>query len=235
MRMIAGGGGGGLTKEQPENNIVRSAYYALVSALSGTQTMALCSYDEAFTIPTEKAAEISLRTMQILIHEMGICDTVDPLGGSYFIETLTNQMEEAIRKQMTDVDANGGIVKAIASGEIQKTISLQAYEREKAIQNGNTLKVGVNCFRKEEETRTIEFHSYNENNALEQIVRLRKIKSERDSHKVASCLKKIKKDAKDNLNLMQSVIEAVKEYATVGEITNALKEIYGEYKEPIYF
>lgn len=235
MRMIAGGGGGGLTKEQPENNIVRSAYYALVSALSGTQTMALCSYDEAFTIPTEKAAEISLRTMQILIHEMGICDTVDPLGGSYFIETLTNQMEDAIRKQMTDVDASGGIVKAIASGEIQKTISLQAYEREKAIQKGDTLKVGVNCFRKEEEKRTVEFHPYNENNAREQIAKLRKIKTERDSYKVASCLEKINKDAKDNLNLMPSVIEAVKAYATVGEITKALKEVYGEYKEPIYF
>ncbi|MDP7284525.1 MAG: methylmalonyl-CoA mutase family protein, partial [Arenicellales bacterium] len=84
MRMIAGGGGGGLTKEQPENNIIRSAYYALISALSGTQTMALCSYDEAYTIPTENAAELSLRTLQILIHEMGICDTVDPLGGSYY-------------------------------------------------------------------------------------------------------------------------------------------------------
>ena len=123
MRMIAGGGGGGLTKEQPENNIVRSAYYALISALSGTQTMALCSYDEAYTIPTEKAAEISLRTMQILIDEMGICDTVDPLGGSYYVETLTNQMEEAIKKQMDDVDKKGGITKEISTGEIQKTVS----------------------------------------------------------------------------------------------------------------
>jgi methylmalonyl-CoA mutase N-terminal domain/subunit len=235
MRMIAGGGGGGLTKEQPENNIVRSAYYALVSALSGTQTMALCSYDEAFTIPTEKAAEISLRTMQILIHEMGICDTVDPLGGSYFIETLTNQMENAICKQITDLGAKGGIVKAIASGEIQKTISQQAYKREKAIQKGEILKVGVNCFRKEEESRTVKFHPYDENNAREQIVKLTKIKKERDSQSVEDCLEKIKKDAKDNLNLMPSVIEAVKVYATVGEITKALKEVYGEYKEPIYF
>ncbi|MEK6614702.1 MAG: methylmalonyl-CoA mutase family protein, partial [Bacteroidota bacterium] len=98
MRMIAGGGGAGLTKEQPENNIVRTAYYALISALSGTQTMALCTYDEAFTIPTEKSAEIALRTMQIMINEMGICDTVDPLGGSYYVETLTNEMEAAIIK-----------------------------------------------------------------------------------------------------------------------------------------
>ncbi len=96
LRMIAGGGGGGLTIEQPENNIVRGAYYALVAALSGTQTMALCSYDEAYTIPTEHAPRISLRTMQILIEEMGLCDTVDPLGGSYFVETLTNEMESKI-------------------------------------------------------------------------------------------------------------------------------------------
>ena len=235
LRMIAGGGGGGLTKEQPENNIVRSAYYALISALSGTQTMALCSYDEAYTIPTEKAAEISLRTMQILIEEMGICDTVDPLGGSYYVETLTNQMEEAIKQQMNDVDEKGGIVQAIESGKIQQSISKQAFEREKSIQEGKILKVGVNCYRKEEETRTIEFHSYNEDNATKQFEKLKKIKKERDSKKVLSCLEKIKRDAKENINLMSSVIEAVKAYATVGEITKTLKDVYGEYKEPIYF
>ena len=235
MRMIAGGGGGGLTKEQPENNIVRSAYYALISALSGTQTMALCSYDEAYTIPTEKAAEISLRTMQILIHEMGICDTVDPLGGSYYLETLTNQMEHAIIQQMDEVDARGGIVKAIASGEIQETISHQAYEREKAIQEGRTLKVGVNCYRKEEEAKTVEFHPYNEENAQKQIARLNAVKNERNSRMVQECLEQIKKDAQENVNLMPSVIEAVKAYATVGEITKALKDVYGEYEEPIYF
>ena len=235
LRMIAGGGGGGLTKEQPENNIVRSAYYALTSALSGTQTMALCSYDEAFTIPTEKAAEISLRTMQILIHEMGICDTVDPLGGSYYIETLTNQMESAIKKAMEEVNAKGGIVKAVASGEIQKTVSQQAYEREKAIQEGSIPKVGVNCFKKDEETKTVEFHPYNEDNARKQIARLNKIKKRRNSQKVEKCLERIKKDAKEKINLMPSVIEAVKAYSTVGEITKTLKDIYGEYKEPIYF
>ncbi|MFQ5420205.1 MAG: methylmalonyl-CoA mutase [Anaerolineae bacterium] len=235
MRMIAGGGGGGLTKQQPENNIVRSAYYALISALSGTQTMALCSYDEAYTIPTEKAAEISLRTMQILIHEMGICDTVDPLGGSYYVETLTNQMEAAIRKQMAEVEARGGIVQAIASGEIQEAISRQAYEREKAIQEGRTAKVGVNCYQKEEETKTVEFHPYNEENARKQIDRLTRVKRERNSSEVTRCLDKVRSDAKENRNLMPAVIAAVKAYATVGEITAALKDVYGEYEEPIYF
>ncbi|OGU12724.1 MAG: methylmalonyl-CoA mutase [Ignavibacteria bacterium GWB2_35_12] len=235
LRMIAGGGGGGLTKEQPENNIIRSAYYALISALSGTQTMALCSYDEAYTIPTEKAAEISLRTMQILLYEMGICDTVDPLGGSYYIETMSTEMENAIKKQMADVEAQGDIVKEIAEGKIQEAISRQAYQREKGIQEGKVKKVGVNCFIKEEEVRTIEFHPYHEENAMKQLENLKKIKNERDNNKVSECLDKIKKDAQGNKNLMPSVIEAVKAYATVGEITDAMKEVYGEYEEKIYF
>ena len=127
LRMIAGGGGGGLTKEQPENNIIRSAYYALISALSGTQTMALCSYDEAYTIPTEHSAEISLRTMQIMIHEMGICDTVDPLGGSYYVETLTDRFEKEIKKEMKKVDDWGGMINAVSTGKIQESVSKQAY------------------------------------------------------------------------------------------------------------
>lgn len=235
LRMIAGGGGGGLTKEQPENNIIRSAYYALISALSGTQTMALCSYDEAFTIPTEKAAELSLRTMQILIHEMGICDTVDPLGGSYYIETLTDLMETAITDYMTKIDAEGGIVQGISSGKIQEAISRQAYARESAIQKGETLKVGVNCYRKAEEAKTVEFHPYDEQNARTQVERLNKVKNKRDNSQVESTLARIKHDAEANLNLMPSMIEAVKAYATVGEITEALKSVYGEYQEPIYF
>ncbi|MDQ1265297.1 MAG: methylmalonyl-CoA mutase, N-terminal domain [Bacteroidota bacterium] len=235
LRMIAGGGGGGLTKEQPENNIIRSAYYALISALSGTQTMALCSYDEAFTIPTEKAAEISLRTMQILLYEMGICDTVDPLGGSYYVESMTTEMENAIKKQMAEVEAQGNIIEAIAAGKIQEAISRQAYQREKAIQEGRIKKVGLNCFKKEEEVRTVEFHPYNEDNASRQIASLNKIKTERDSARVAECLTQIKTDAGANNNLMPSVIEAVKAYATVGEITDAIKSVYGEYEEQIYF
>ena len=235
MRMIAGGGGGGLTKEQPENNIIRSAYYALISALSGTQTMALCSYDEAYTIPTEKAAEISLRTMQILIHELGICDTVDPLGGSYYVETLTNQMEAEISQEMKQVDAGGGIVKAIAAGEIQEAISRQAYQRELAIQKGEIKKVGVNIHRKTEEARSVEFHPYHTENARKQVERLNKVKRERDEGKVRKCLTRIGEDARVNRNLMPAVIDAVKAYTTVGEITRALKEVYGEYQEPIYF
>ncbi len=235
MRMIAGGGGAGLTKEQPENNIVRTAYYALISALSGTQTMALCTFDEAFTIPTEKSAEIALRTMQIMINEMGVCDTVDPLGGSYYIESLTNQMELEMLKEMKDVDDHGGIMKGISSGKVQSKISHLAYDREKAVQNGAILKVGVNCYIKEDKKNVVEFHPYNEVAAKMQIEKLKRKRKERNTDKVKALLEVLRQDALKNVNLMPSIIEAVKEYATVGEIIVVLKEIYGEYKEPIFF
>lgn len=235
LRMIAGGGGGGLTKEQPENNIVRSAYYALISALSGTQTMALCSYDEAYTIPTEHSAEISLRTMQIMIHEMGICDTVDPLGGSYYVEALTDKFEEEIKKEMKTVEKWDGIVNAVATGKIQESVSKQAYIREMGMQTGKVPKVGVNIYTREEEAKDVEFHPYNLEAANAQIAKLKTTKAARNSEKVKACLALVKQDAVDDKNLMPSIIAAVKEYCTVGEIVTAMKNVYGEYKEPIFF
>ena len=235
LRMIAGGGGGGLTKEQPENNIIRSAYYALISALSGTQTMALCSYDEAYTIPTEKAAELSLRTMQILIHEMGICDTVDPLGGSYYIESLTARFEKEIKEEMKKVDEWGGIINAVATGKIQESVSKQAYIRELGIQRGDVAKVGLNIYTKDEEVKPVDFHQYNEKAANKQIAKLHNIKKTRNNNKVKDLLTTVRSDAQNNKNLMPSIIAAVKEYTTVGEIIQVLKEVYGEYKEPIFF
>lgn len=235
LRMIAGGGGGGLTKEQPENNIVRSAYYALISALSGTQTMALCSYDEAYTIPTEHSAEISLRTMQIMIHEMGICDTVDPLGGSYYVEALTDKFEEEIKKEMKTVEKWDGIINAVATGKIQESVSKQAYVREMGMQTGKVPKVGVNIYTREEEAKDVEFHPYNLDAANAQIGKLKTTKAARNSEKVKACLALVKKDAIDDKNLMPSIIAAVKEYCTVGEIVAAMKEVYGEFKEPIFF
>jgi methylmalonyl-CoA mutase N-terminal domain/subunit len=127
LRMIAGGGGGGLTLEQPENNIVRGAYYALIAALSGAQTMALCCYERAYTIPSEHAQRISLRTMQLLLEEMGLAETADPLGGSFYVETLTNQMRAEMERIIAQTDAAGGIVKLVADGTIQSRVSAQAY------------------------------------------------------------------------------------------------------------
>jgi len=236
LRMIAGGGGGGLTIEQPENNIVRGAYYALASALSGTQTMALCSYDEAFTIPTEKAALISLRTMQILQEEVGVCDTVDPLAGSYYVETLTNEMEKLIVAQMEKVDAAGGIVQAIAEGYVQAEVSRQAYEQEKALQEGRVRKVGVNCFRIDEEEPDVALHPFREGEARKQFDRLAAIKAERDARAVHTALAEVRQTAADmSANLMPAIMDAVQVYATVGEVMGVLKEVYGTYDEPLRF
>lgn len=235
LRMIAGGGGGGLTFEQPELNIVRGAYYALISALSGTQTMALCSYDEAYTIPTEYSARISLRTMQLLIEEMGLCDTVDPLAGSYYVETLTNQMRSEIAAAMAEVDARGGIVKLISEGVVQAEVSAQAYRMQRAIESGQFPKVGVNCYRVEEEDKPVEFHSYNDGDARLQIDSLNRVRTERDPAAVAAALKRLRVDAKAKRNVMPALMAAVKAYATVGEMTKAMVEVYGRYQEPIRF
>jgi methylmalonyl-CoA mutase N-terminal domain/subunit len=235
LRMIAGGGGSGLTKEQPELNIVRGAYYALISALSGAQTMALCCYDEAYTIPTEYAQRLSLRTMQLLIEEMGLCDTVDPLAGSYYVETLTNQMREEIEKLMAEVDAEGGIVKLVSEGVIQSRVSAQAYETLHKIETGEVRKVGVNCHRIEEEDKEVAFHPYSEADAEQQIERLRELRESRDAGAVEQCLKKVVADAKAGANVMPAIMDAVQAYATIGEITNKLIEVYGRYEEPIRF
>ncbi|MFQ5472291.1 MAG: methylmalonyl-CoA mutase [Dehalococcoidia bacterium] len=235
MRMIAGGGGGGLTVEQPENNIVRSAYYALISALSGTQTMALCCYDEAFTIPTEKAARISLRTMQILMEEIGLCETVDPLGGSYYVETLTNQMEQKIREVMRHVQAHGGIVHAIEEGTIQDMVSRQAYERQKRLEDGSVRKVGVNCYRMAEEEQPVAFHPFSEEVCARQIERLQRVRRERDNDAVSRALDQVYADAASGANVMPAIIEAVRAYATVGELTACLTRAYGTFQEPVRF
>jgi len=235
LRMIAGGGGGGLTIQQPENNIVRGAYYALISALSGTQTMALCSYDEAYTIPSERAAKISLRTMQILMHEMGLCDTVDPLGGSWFVETTTDRMEEKIIAIMREVESEGGIVQGIAEGRVQAAVNRQAYEHERRLQRGEIDKVGVNRFVDEEEEQEVEMHPYRDAEALAQLDRLARIRAERDAERVVATLSAVREAARANANVMPAVMDAVEAYATVGEVCSVLQDIYGTYREPVRF
>jgi methylmalonyl-CoA mutase N-terminal domain/subunit len=234
LKMIAGGGGGGLTIEQPENNIVRGAYYALISALSGAQTMALCSYDEAYTIPSEKAALISLRTMQILVEEMGLRDTVDPLGGSYYVEWLTSQMEQRILLEIQRVDESwGGIVRAVEAGLAQQEVAHQAWQYEQGIQDGSISKVGVNRYRMEEERREIELHPYRPEQAEESIRRTAQVKAERDAGKVELALQRLGQVAASGENIMPATIEAVRAYATLGEMTATLKQVFGAFKEPL--
>jgi methylmalonyl-CoA mutase N-terminal domain/subunit len=236
LRMIAGGGGGGLTLEQPENNIVRGAYYALIAALSGAQTMALCCYDEAYTIPSEYAQRLSLRTMQLLVEEMGLADTVDPLGGSFYVETLTNRMRAEMERIIRDTDAAGGIVKLVSEGVIQSQVSAQAYRMQRAIESGAFPKVGVNRYRSEtEETHEVEMHGYDAEAAARQVARLQRIRSERDGNAVAAALDAIEADARAGANLMPAIVRAVQAYASVGEITKRLVGVYGRYREPIRF
>jgi methylmalonyl-CoA mutase N-terminal domain/subunit len=236
MKMIAGGGGGGLTIEQPENNIVRGAYYALISALSGAQTMALCSYDEAYTIPTEKAALISLRTMQILVDELGLCDTVDPLGGSYYVEWLTDEIERRILAEMHRVDGEmGGIVRAVSEGAVQREVALQAFKVERGIQDGTIPKVGVNRYRADEERRDVALHEYKTEQAEESIRRTNDVRANRDRHAVILTLEKVRDAAASGQNVMPAMMDAVRAYATLGEITKTLKGVFGEFKEPVRF
>jgi methylmalonyl-CoA mutase, N-terminal domain len=235
LKMIAGGGGGGLTIQQPENNIVRGAYYALASALSGTQTMALCSFDEAYTIPSEHAARLSLRTMQILMHEVGLCDTVDPLAGSYFIESMTNEMEARMVELLEQLDAEGGIVQSVSEGRVQAAVNRQAYELEKQLRSGEVKKVGVNCFQEDEQEQEVEFHPYREEEARKQMARLEKVRAERDDAIVAELLAKLRVVATEGKNTMPAILDAVEAYATVGEVCGALKDVFGGYKEPIRF
>ena len=234
LRGIFGGGGGGLTKEEPENNIVRSAYYALAAALSGAQTMALCSYDEAYTIPTPHSALISLRTLQLLMDEVGLRDTVDPLAGSYFIETLTKQMEKKIVEEMAKIDKMGGMVKAVSSGYIQKEVARQAYEFEKGVQSGELIKIGVNKYTGGEEGK-VELHEYSDESAIEQIKSLRELKKTRNNKDVTRTLKALEKATKDKINVMPYLVDCCKAYATVGEMTGVFRDIFGEFVEPSIF
>jgi methylmalonyl-CoA mutase N-terminal domain/subunit len=235
LRMIAGGGGSGLTKEQPEVNIVRGAYYALISALSGAQTMALCCFDEAYTIPSEAAQRLSLRTMQLLIEEMGLCDTVDPLAGSYYVETLTNQMRARMIDVIKEVDEAGGIVKMVAEGTIQSKVSAQAYELLKDVESGEFPKVGINCYQVDEKEPDVEYHPYAEDDARVQTRRLEQLRAGRDNAAVEATLAKLVDDARQGVNVMPAIMAAVKAYATVGEMTHALVSVYGRYDEPIRF
>jgi methylmalonyl-CoA mutase N-terminal domain/subunit len=233
LRGLFGGGGYGLTKKEPENNIVRGAFYALAAALSGAQTIALCSYDEAYTIPTPHSALLSLRTLQIIMEEVGLRDTVDPLAGSYFIETLTKEMEGKILEEMARIDKMGGMVEAVEQGYVQKLVAQQAYQFEKDIQTGKLKKVGVNLYEDEDkQDEDIALHEYDGSVIDQQMESLKEVKSTRSDREVTLALKALKKAAEEEKNVMPFLVDAVKTYATVGEIVRVFLDVYGEFNEP---
>ncbi len=234
MRGMFGGGGYGLTKEQPENNIMRSSYYALAAALSGAQTTGLCSYDEAYTIPTPHAALLSLRTLQLLMEEMGLRDTVDPLAGSYFIETITKEMEHKIEEEMEKIEKVGGIIRAVSTGYTQRTVSNQAYAFEKSVQSGELHKVGVNIYT-EGEPQEVELHGYDAESAQRQIEIVRAIRRERNNSEVTRTLTGLEQAARIGENVMPHLVDCCKAYATVGEMARVFRSVYGEFQEPSIF
>lgn len=234
LRGLFGGGGSGLTKDQPENNIIRGAYYGLAAALSGAQTTALCSFDEAYTIPTPRAALLSLRTLEILMEEVGLRDTVDPLAGSYFIETLTKEMEEKIIAEMQRVRKMGGMVHAVSTGFIQREVAKQAYEFEKSLQNGEVTKVGVNKYT-EGEQPDVELHEYDDSWTDTQIARLKELRRTRNNRDVTRLLGELEKAARSDRNVMPVLVDCCRAYATVGEMAGVFREVYGEWREPSLF
>ena len=182
-----------------------------------------------------RGAVLSLRTMQILIHEVGLCDTADPLGGSYFVEATTDEMEARIAAIMAEVERKGGIVRAVSEGLVQAEVNRQAYERERRIQSGELPRVGVNCCVEEEEERDVEFHPYREEEARRQIDRLQRVRRERYGAAVRGLLEGVRSAARAGRNVMPAVMDAVEAYATVGEVCGALKDVFGGYVEPVRF
>ena len=239
FRSLIGGGGSGFTVQEPENNIVRGAYYSLAAALSGCQTSALPTYDEAYTIPSPRAQLIALRTMQICAEETGVADTVDPLAGSYFVETLTNEMEARIRAEMERVERMGGIVESIKSGAIQAEVARQAYRFEQMMVSGEYPKVGVNRHVAPESERdasdAIELYAFDPRVAEAQVARLGRLRRERDQGAVDLALARLRDGARGRDNLMPPILEAVRAYATLGEMAGALRDVWGEHKEPTAF
>ncbi|WP_456330034.1 acyl-CoA mutase large subunit family protein [Archaeoglobus sp.] len=224
-----------LTAQQPENNIVRVALQALAAVLGGCQSLHTNSYDEALCLPTEKAVRIALRTQQIIAEESGVADVVDPLGGSYYVEWLTDRIEEEAMKYIEKIDEMGGMIKAIESGYVQREIQKSAYEKQKAIDEGEITVVGVNKYQIEEEIQ-IELLRVDKAVVEKQIKRLQEFRKSRDVKKVEEALDRLRKAAeKEDENLMPYVLEAVKARATLGEMTDALRDAFGEFRAPEIF
>jgi methylmalonyl-CoA mutase N-terminal domain/subunit len=224
--------------QEPENNIVRGAYIALAGALSGAQTMALPTYDEAYTIPSPKAQLIALRTMQICAEESGAADTVDPLAGSYYVEALTSAMEKQIEQELASVERMGGIVEAVRSGAIQAEVARQAYLFEQKVLSGEIPRVAVNCHVGEaaaEADRDVELYAFDEKAHAAQLAKLARIRAQRDGAAVQAALRRVGEAARGRDNLMYPILEAVKAYASLGEIAQAMREVFGEHKEAVKF
>lgn len=227
--------GSSLTAQQPDVNLIRVAIQTLASILGGAQSIHSSSRDEALSLPSEDSVRLSLRTQQVIAYESGAGNVIDPVGGSYYLESLTNQIEEEAFEIIRKIEEQGGAIRAIENGYIQKEIQENSYKIQQSIENGEQIVIGVNKFQIEKEDLKLEILKSDPEIERQQIDKLKKIKESRDNNLVHEKLKKIKEIAKTGENLMPYLIDAVKVYATTGEICNILKEVFGTYKMTTIF
>jgi methylmalonyl-CoA mutase N-terminal domain/subunit len=224
--------GSTLTAQQPENNIVRTAIQALAAVLGGTQSLHTNSFDEALALPTEQAARIALRTQQIIAYESGAPQTIDPLAGSYYIESLTSEIEKRAAEYLGKIEVLGGMLKAIERGYVQQEIQNAAYEYQQQVDSQEAIVVGVNRFEIEEE-KPIPIQHIDPALEPKQIERVRALRAKRDPSPCQSALQAVEQAARSGANLMPSIVTAVEACATVGEISDAMRRVFGEYKEAV--
>lgn len=219
------------TAQQPLNNIIRTTISALACAMASCQSLCTTSYDEALALPSEESVMIALRTQQIVANESGVADVADPMGGSYYLEWLTNKVEEEANKYIATIDEMGGALEAVKKGYVQRELLRTAYDYQRAVDSGEQPVVGLNCFTVDEKPsfQLLEIDPSVENRQIE---RLRRLRESRDNKKVSEVLDRVRKVADSDENIMPVLIEAVKTYATVGEITDVLRGVFGEYREP---
>ena len=224
--------GSTLTAQQPENNIVRTTLQALAAVLGGTQSLHTNGYDEALALPTEEAARIALRTQQILAHESGVAQTIDPLAGSYYVESLTNDIEAQVKAYFAKIGAMGGMLRAIERGWVQQEIQNAAYRQQRQVDSGEAVVVGVNRFT-QEEAAEIPTQRIDEDLERQQVERVRALRVRRDPQRWRSAIAAVTDVARGGSNLMPVILEAVESSCTVGEIAGAMRGVFGEYRESV--
>jgi methylmalonyl-CoA mutase N-terminal domain/subunit len=233
MRFHTQTAGCSLTAQQPENNVVRTTIQALAAVLGGTQSLHTNSMDEALALPSEYAVRVALRTQQVIAHESGVTNTVDPLGGSYFVEALTNEMEAEVRDYFRRIEALGGVIPALKKGFFQREIADSASRYQHEIERRQRIVVGVNDYTTDEPL-TIPLLRMDPEGERRQKARLVRVRAERDNDEVQRCLTALRRAAEGTENLMPPILDAVRAYATLGEICRVFRDVFGEYREPVF-
>ena len=231
LRLFSGGDGTTLTAVEPMNNVVRIAYQALAIVLSGAQAVHTMGYDEALGLPTEEAALIALRTQQILQHEVGMTRTADPLGGSYYVESLTDEIERRVRAAMEQIETNGGVIACIEDSSLESSVADEPYREQQAIERGEREVVGVNVHVNPEASAEsiVPVHEVPEEVAIRQLERLARVRAERDEDLLQTALARLEDEARGDANLMPAIVEAVEAYGSIGEFCDRLAAVFGRH------